>query len=115
MSWFYGALGALGIAVVALSWQLKVAWQDVTVAKGEAIAAVQAAGEQRQQAELILSRLESLDGVLGQLADQTEANDRKLDDALTGIENITKTEGDSDESIACLGVPVPAQLDSRLR
>lgn|GEM_PF-2561786 len=110
-----GVAAVLFAAVLGLAWLLKEAWQDATVARNEALQALQVAGEQRQQAELLLRRFDALDTQLGVLAGGIEANDRRLGQALDQIGNIVKTEEDSDESIACLGVPVPRQLDDILR
>lgn len=115
MKWLLGVTAALAVAVIGLGWQLKGAWKDAASSRNEALAALQAAGEQRQQAELLLHRMGQLDAALGRLADRTEVNDRKLDAALVQINEIQKTEGDSDESMACLDVLVPVQLDGILR
>lgn len=110
-----GVTAALAVSVFGLAWGLKVAWRDAEVARSEVISALQVAGEQRQQAELLLDRMRQLDGALLRLAEGTEETNRKLDAAVVQINEIQKTEGDSDESIACLDVSVPAQLDGVLR
>ena len=75
----------------------------------------QALTEQAQQAQQVLDRLDrfdralvNLDGVQRGIQDGLQAN-------LRALQTITKTEGDSDESIECLGVRVPTGVDQRLR
>lgn len=109
------AVALLLAAVAALGWQLKGAWADAAVARQEVSTARQAVEEQRQQAELVLGRLESLDGALKGLEAGNQANAERQAQTLAAIGNITKQEGDSDESVMCLGVAVPRQLDDSLR
>ena len=110
-----GVAVALAVAVGIMGWQLRSAWSDAALARQEAIQALQVAREQRQQAELMLSRLDALDASLKGLAEGTQQNAQQLDQTLAAIDGITKTEGDTDESLACLDVRVPRQLDDSLR
>lgn len=110
-----GVAAALAVAVLALGWQLKGAWADASLAEQRALQALQAAEEQRQQAEQVLGRLDSLDSVLTKLAEGDQQTARQLNRTLAAISGITQTEGDHDEAVACLDVPVPRQLDDSLR
>lgn len=111
-----GAVAVLLLVLGLLGWQLKSAWGDVTQARQEALQAVQAVGEQRQQAELLRSRLETLDASLKAVAAGTQANSEQLDQTVDAIDAIGKTEGvPHDQSVLCLDVRVPGQLDERLR
>lgn len=115
MKTLVGVVVALALAVGIMGWQLRSAWSDAALARQEAIQALQVAGEQRQQAELLLSRLDALDDILKGLAEGARQNAQQLDQTLAAIDGITKTEGDTDESLACLDVRVPRQLDDSLR
>lgn len=111
-------IGALVLALLALGvtgYQLKGALEDAATSRQDALQAEQRAGEQRQQAELMLERLGRLDTAVSGLAHADALAQAQLAQALAGIENITKTEGDSDEAMACLDVRVPAQLADGVR
>jgi hypothetical protein len=111
-----GALAILMLATGFMGWRLKVAWEDVATARGDALQAQQVAGEQRQQAELLNQRLVVLDGTLKDLATGTKANGDQLELTIDAIEQIKPTGGvPHDPSIACLDLRVPGQLDERLR
>ena len=110
-----GLLAALTAAVLALGWQLKLAWGDAAGARQQAQQAQQAVEEQQRQAQAVLGRLDSLDAALTKLAEGDQLAAQQLDQALAAIDGIAKTEDDSDEQMACLDVPVPRQLDDSLR
>lgn len=110
-----GVAVALAVAVGIMGWQLRSAWSDAALARQEAVQALRVAEEQRQQAERMLSRLDALDASLTALAEGTQQNAQQLNQTLAVIDGITKSEGDTDESIACIGVRVPRQLDDSLR
>lgn len=107
--------GVLLLAVLGLGWMLKGAWEDTAAAQQQAAQAGQVAAEQRQQAEALLGRLDALDTALKGLQADQQANQQALEQRLRGIENITKSEGDTDASMACLDQPAPAQLVERVR
>lgn len=109
------AVAILLLAVIGMSYALRSAWQDAEIARQREAQAAQVAQEQRQQAELVLGRLEALDTALTGLQAEQQANQRALEQRLRGIENITKSEGDTDASMACLDQPAPAQLVERVR
>lgn len=109
------AVALLLAAVAALGWQLKGAWADAATAQQVAKQAGELVEQQRKQSELVLGRLESLDGALKGLEAGNRANAERQAQTLAAIGNITKQEGDSDESVTCLGVAVPRQLDDSLR
>ena len=111
-------IGALALSLAALGiagWRLKVAWEDVALARTEALQALQASGEQRRQAELVLGRLESLDTALTSLQAGAAANTALLGQTLQGIGNIQPVEGDTADALKCLDVRVPGQLADRVR
>lgn len=111
-----GAVAILLLVLGLLGWQLKSAWGDAAQARQEALQAVQAAGEQRQQAELLSSRLATLDASLKAVAAGTQANGQQLEQTVEAIDAIGKTEGvPHDQSVLCLDARVPGQLDERLR
>lgn len=110
-----GALAAAVLALGLMGWQLKNAWDDTANARQSALQAEQAAGEQRQQAELLLGRLTALDTALTRLETGTQANTHLLGQTLLGIENIQPTAGDHPDAQKCLDVRVPAQLADRVR
>ena len=110
-----GILLALVLATGVLGWQLKVAWTDVEVARQEAAQARQTYEEQVRQGKALMERLDALDASLTGLAQKTLQNALQLDQTITAINNITKTETDNDQQIECLDVLVPRQLDDSLR
>lgn len=111
-----GAVAALLLVLGLLGWQLKSAWGDAAQSRQEALQAVQAAGEQRQQAELLRGRLDTLDASLKAVAAGTQANGQQLEQTVDAIDAIGKTEGVThDQSVLCLDARVPGQLDERLR
>lgn len=110
-----GAVAILLLAVCAMGYQLKQAWADAATANQATLGAIQALGEQRQQAELVLGRMDTLDGKLTQLEGSQQLNAQQLELTLDAIGNIQKSEGDSDDALKCLDVRMPAQLADRVR
>lgn len=109
-----GVTAALAVVAGLLGWQLREALQDAEAHRLDAERANRAVVEQRQQAEQLAGRLDALDLSLKGLAEGTQQNARQLEQTLAAIDGITKSEGDTDESIACLGVRIPRQLDRSL-
>lgn len=110
-----GVIAALGLTVGLLWWRLDVAQLEASAAATRASTAEQQLAEQTQQAALLADRFNALDASLGRLAQRTEANNRKLTETNSKIDQIQRTENDSLESLACLDVRVPSQLDDSLR
>lgn len=106
---------ALLVAVGILAWQLKVAWGDTQKARMEALGAAQALETERGNTEVLLRRLDLIDGALRGLEQGVQESNAKMETNLAVLNGITKTEGDQDESVPCLDVRVPSQLDSSLR
>lgn len=63
----------------------------------------------------LLDRFGSLDSVMTSLNQAQAVNQLELLGRLKAITKIVKETGDSDETIQCVDLPVPAQLDRRLR
>lgn len=110
-----GIAAALGLAVVIMGLLLKTAWSD----RDAAVQAQQALADDLKRSEQVSKdtehRFDQLDKSISELNQALRANETKLAGLITGIENIQQTENDSDETISCLGTPVPAQLDDLLR
>ncbi len=110
-----GVCAALALALAVAGWQLKGAWADAA-SKAELLAQVsETLRTEREQNEKLGERFEQLDRALVDLGVKTQVNQDQLDQAIDAIENVTKTVEDTDEQIACLGTPVPRELDDSLR
>lgn len=110
-----GAIAALVVLVGILWWRLDVATGRAEIAILRADTATQQLDEQKSQAELLGKRLDALDASLKTVGERTGENNRKIGQALTTINSIQRTQDDSAESISCLDVRVPRQLDDSLR
>lgn len=110
-----GVIAALVLAVVLMGLLLRSAWSD----RDQAQLAQQALAGELERSEQVSKdtehRFDQLDKSISELNQALRANETKLAGLITGIENIQQTENDSDETISCLGTPVPAQLDDLLR
>jgi len=110
----FGSLAVLGLAVLGLGWQLKVAWAESaaslaanTTLRGEAV-------EREQQALRLQNRFDALDQLQAGLTKSRLDAAKRLEIAEKALEDIKKTEGDTDASLACLNQRLPAELDDRL-
>jgi hypothetical protein len=110
-----GVLAAMAILVGVLWWRLDVVAGDRDLAAQRADIATQAVEEQKRQSTLLGQRFDAFDQALKGIGEKTAENNKKLGQTITAIGNIQKTQGDSDESIKCLDVRVPGQLDQWLR
>jgi hypothetical protein len=72
-------------------------------------------GDERTRNNQWLTQFELLGATLGGMHDTLNRNRQQLDQALVGLANIEKSEGDSDETIECLDRAVPVQLDRGLQ
>lgn len=111
-------VGALLAALVALGltgWRLQTAWEDLAVSRTETRAVRGELERQVREGEQLADRLDALDASVTRLHDTTETHTRQLGLTLAGIDRIEKTEGDSDESLACLDLRIPGELDGWLR
>lgn len=115
MKYLTGALVLLLVAVGFLGWRLNVASAEVREADLRASTAASQLEEQKREGKLLGQRLDALDAAMQGLNRTTADNNRKLGQTLTAINQIQKTEGDTDESISCLDVRVPRQLDDSMQ
>lgn len=111
-------IGILLAALLALwlaGWQLKASLKREDEVSQQ-LALVQASSKvlETQNREL-LDRFGSLDSVMTSLNQAQAVNQLELLGRLKAITKIVKETGDSDETIQCVDLPVPAQLDRRLR
>lgn len=112
------ALGAIAVLVVAvglLGWRLEVAGLRADAAEDRAASAEGLLADQVRQNGALLAGFDALDKALLDLGKTTAANNRDLANRLKDLKTITQTEGDTDATMACLGLPVPVQLDQRMR
>lgn len=103
-----GACVALLTALALVTWELKGTWEDnreleIRVRVAEA------------QSERLDKRFGALDGALLELSAETKANRSALARALESLKTITRQPEDSDETIECLDLPLPRDLDRILR
>ena len=103
-----GVVAALSIALGLAGWRLKVAWEDLAVVTTER-------DSLKGEVERGEKRFAAFDESIKRLTGATRANEAKLGETISAIRGITKTEGDTDESIQCLDRAVPVQLDRSLR
>lgn len=112
----YGLLAAAGLAVFLLWNQVSAKTTEAAEQKSRADALQQSLDEQRRQADQLASRFDNLDAALLRRDAKIDTNNQALVRQLALInDTITKTEGDTDESIACVDMRVPRQLDERVR
>ena len=83
-------------------------------AKQEASNAKQAQKTAEAQNAILAGSFQSLGNRLGQLEQNQQRNNQQLALAMSQLNNIQKTEGDSDVSIQCLDTALPRQLDQWL-
>ena len=110
-----GVTGSLAAFVAVLGWSLWVAIGEAEKSRLEASAAVSAASAQPAEAGRVAQRLKTLDETLSGLAVSQAAIGKNLETAVRGIRNIERSVEDSDETIRCLDVAVPAALPAGLR
>lgn len=110
-----GVIVALVLGLAGTGWMLKSSWNR----EGEleqSLAGVQGALEQAEnQNRGLAGRFDTLDESLVGLAKTQQQNQLVLSGKLNTIKNIVAEPGDSDASISCLDVRVPAQLDRGMR
>lgn len=108
MKIIYGVGLAMALALAGTLWGLRSAWIDAQVWETRAIAAEGRAGA-------LEARFDEIDKSLNELAAETKRNQQDLTAALVDLQNIQPMEGDSDETLECLDLPVPGALDGILR
>lgn len=110
-----GVLVTLLLALGLTGWQLKSSW-NAEAATRERLAGVTGALE-RANAEngRLEARMDAFDEALGRLGVTLQLNQHELTRRLTDIKTITEESTDDPQSLVCLDLPVPAQLDRGLR
>lgn len=110
-----GVLVVLVLGLAGAGWMLKASWNR----EGEleqSLAGAQGALEQAEnQNKGLAGRFDTLDEALVGLGQAQKQNQLVLSGKLNAIKSIVAEPGDSDASISCLDVRVPAQLDRSLR
>ncbi len=110
-----GIIAALVVAVGLLAWRLEAASGRADLAEVRATAAEGMLRDQVQQNQALAQSFQGLDAALQGQAAQMAKNNRDLAARLRDLANVTKTEGDSNETMACLHLPVPRQSADRMR
>lgn len=110
-----GALIALVLALAGCGWALQESQRKRGLAEQLVVEKQKALDKSEGQNKALVGRFDSLDASLKDLGANQKANQARLQATLVGIKNIVQEPGDSDESIRCLDVRVPAQLDRGLR
>lgn len=103
-----GVIAALAVALGLTGWTLKGAWQDNARLSGENDAL-------KVEVERSATRFEALDASVKKLGESSRANAQQLGQTLAAIRGIQREGSDTDETIKCLDVVVPAALDRSLR
>lgn len=110
-----GALLAVLIALGFAGWRLQAAWDDLAVARTKTEALQVELKRQTEAGERLDSRLVTLDLSLSRLHELTQRHTQQLGKTLAGIDRIEKSETDTHETIQCLDLPVPVELDGWLQ
>lgn len=110
-----GALVATLLVLGFTGWRWQAAHEALVVSQERERLLAGELERQVRSGELLSSRIAALDQSMTRLHDANEAHARQLGLTLAGIDRIEKTEGDTDESLECLDLPVPAELDRWLR
>lgn len=95
--------------------QLSASWGRERAASAKVIELQAQAKTLEDQNAKLLGRFDSLDSVMTGFNQAQSVNQNELLGRLKALTKIVKETGDSDETIACFNLPVPAQLDRRLR
>lgn len=110
-----GVVITLLLALALTGWQLKRSW-DVEASTRERLAGVEAAlSRANAENERLDKRFDAFDETLGRLGVAIQKNQLELTDRLSTIQTITEESNDDPQSLVCLDLPVPAQLDRGLR
>lgn len=110
-----GVVITLLLALALTGWQLKRSW-DVEASTRERLAGVEAAlSRANAENERLDKRFDAFDETLGRLGVAIQKNQLELTDRLSTIQTVTEESNDDPQSLVCLDLPVPAQLDRGLR
>lgn len=110
-----GIVIALTLSLGFTLWRLDSSRAEITetrLALAETSAALSSATKANQYLE---NRLTAFVDALGRLQHTLTTNQSELTNRLADIKNISEEPTDDPESFACLDLPVPVQLDRRLR
>lgn len=110
-----GVIVTLALAVAGLWWQLDGTQTERDLAQQALTNTREALSKAEAQNTTLIGRFDSLDTSLKGLGAAQLRNQADLTNRLATIKNIVQEPGDTDESISCLDVRVPAQLDRGLR
>jgi len=110
-----GALLAVALALGLTGWRLQTVSERLAAEKAQSAALADDLARQVQAGQQLRDRLDSLDLSLSRLHETQTAHTRQLGQTLAGIDRIEKSEGDSHESVECLDLRVPSELDGWLR
>lgn len=110
-----GVLLALLAGIGWTGWQLREAWGREAGLSTALTSAQAALAVANQQNEDLVGRFDAFDQALQRLDAKQAQRQADLTGRLNTIRDIVAEPGDSDASISCLDVPVPAQLDRSLR
>lgn len=110
-----GVIAVLVVAVGLLAWRLEAASGRADLAEVRATAAEGMLVDQVQQNHELAKSFQSLDAALQAQGTRIAENNRDLAARLRALANVTKTEGDTDATMACLHMPVPRQSAERMR
>lgn len=110
-----GALLAVVLALGLTGWRLQTVSERLAVEKTQSAALAGELERQVQAGQKLHDRLALLDQSLSRLHETQTAHTRQLGLTLAGIDRIEKSEGDSHESVECLDLRVPSELDGWLR
>ena len=111
----FGVLAVLLVGLVIQTYRLDVASTDVTVAQAKASLLQGRLNQQAEWARDQEGRFASLDTKMVELDTVIRANGLLLVGKLDSLDNIQKQPEDTDETINCATMPVPADVDRVLR
>lgn len=110
-----GVTASLAVALGLALWGLSRSLAEVSAAN-ERVAQLEASVRKAErESNLWVERMDAFDTAIGRLNASTEKNHADLKIRLDAIRSVTKQPGDTDESISCLDVRIPAQLIDGLR
>lgn len=110
-----GIILSLVVGLALTGWQLKRSWSTTTQTRLELAEVSTALRSANTQNQALLFRLEAFDVALVALNSSVQKNQTELTDRLADIRTVAEEPSDDPKSFVCLDLPVPVQLDRRLR
>lgn len=110
-----GIILSLVVGLALTGWQLKRSWSTTTQTRLELAEVSVALRSANTQNQALLFRLEAFDEALVALNTSVQKNQSELTDRLADIRTVAEEPSDDPKSFVCLDLPVPVQLDRRLR